>query len=301
MKKILLIGTIIIVVVLSLALFSGCGNKEIANNSSSNVAEVNGNVQTVTTKITSSSYAPITVQKGIPVEWTVQAEQSDITGCNREMISRDFGFDVGLKAGNNLVEFTPEQTGTFTYTCWMGMIKSKITVVDDLSKLSADSINTAVQSTAVKSMSNTNLNNQSAAVNTSALDSVTKAAVIGKTQTVSTDLSGGVYHPIIVQKGIPVKWTVNANSSDITNCNQEMFSRDFGFDVKFKPGSNIVEFTPDQTGTFIYTCWMGMVPGTVTVVDDLNNISPDDIAGYQNAANNYISGGCSMGGGCCGW
>ena len=30
--------------------------------------------------------------------------------------------------GKNIIKFTPEQAGTYTYTCWMGMITGKIHV-----------------------------------------------------------------------------------------------------------------------------------------------------------------------------
>ena len=32
--------------------------------------------------------------------------------------------------GTNVIKFTPEKTGNFKYTCWMGMISGKIKVVE---------------------------------------------------------------------------------------------------------------------------------------------------------------------------
>jgi len=37
---------------------------------------------------------------------------------------------VDLKPGENLIEFIPEKSGTFAFSCWMGMIRSSITVTD---------------------------------------------------------------------------------------------------------------------------------------------------------------------------
>ena len=37
---------------------------------------------------------------------------------------------VEMGYGTNVIEFTPEKTGTFQYTCWMGMISGKIKVVE---------------------------------------------------------------------------------------------------------------------------------------------------------------------------
>ena len=37
-----------------------------------------------------------------------------------------------LNAGDNVIKFTPEETGLVPYTCWMGMLDGRILVVDDL-------------------------------------------------------------------------------------------------------------------------------------------------------------------------
>jgi plastocyanin domain-containing protein len=93
---------------------------------------VEGDVQTVTSRFTARSYAPITVQVGIPVKWTIQVAQGNLTGCNNAVIIRQFDIGQRLKVGDTVIEFTPEKTGTIPYSCWMGMIRSSITVVDDL-------------------------------------------------------------------------------------------------------------------------------------------------------------------------
>ena len=46
------------------------------------------------------------------------------------LILRDFKLGVEMGYGTNVIEFTPEKTGTFQYTCWMGMISGKIKVVE---------------------------------------------------------------------------------------------------------------------------------------------------------------------------
>ena len=49
---------------------------------------------------------------------------------NYRMILRDFKLGVEMGYGTNVIEFTPEKTGNFKYTCWMGMINGKIKVVE---------------------------------------------------------------------------------------------------------------------------------------------------------------------------
>ena len=94
-------------------------------------AAVENGIQTEGFDLDFDSYADIAVQKGIPVRMTVHAEAGKVTGCNNEIVSRDFGFDVPLAAGDNVIEFLPKEEGTFVYTCWMNMIKNNILVVDD--------------------------------------------------------------------------------------------------------------------------------------------------------------------------
>jgi len=97
-------------------------------------ATITGNIQTVTTKITSDSFKQIIVQKGIPVKWTINANESDLNDCNNAMDIPKFKIEKKLVIGKNLVEFTPKESGEIPYSCWMGMIKSKIIVVDDIKK-----------------------------------------------------------------------------------------------------------------------------------------------------------------------
>lgn len=87
-------------------------------------------VQIVESSANSYSYDPIFVKKGVPVEWTIRVPKGDLNGCNRAIVIPEYGIKATLKEGENRLSFTPERAGTFTFTCWMGMIRSFITVVD---------------------------------------------------------------------------------------------------------------------------------------------------------------------------
>lgn len=87
-------------------------------------------VQTVEFELDYDSYADIIVQKDIPVRIVIHAEENKLTGCNNEVVCGEFGFDVELGPGDNIIEFTPKDTGEYLYTCWMNMIKNHIKVVD---------------------------------------------------------------------------------------------------------------------------------------------------------------------------
>lgn len=96
------------------------------------VAVIDGDVQTIQTTLTAQGYPEIAVQKGVPVKWHLLADKSSITGCNSTLIIPKYNLEVKLQPGDNLIEFTPDGSGTIPYSCWMGMITSQINVVDAL-------------------------------------------------------------------------------------------------------------------------------------------------------------------------
>ena len=40
-------------------------------------------------------------------------------------------FLCGLDYTDNIIEFIPEKAGQYTYSCWMGMLRNTITVLED--------------------------------------------------------------------------------------------------------------------------------------------------------------------------
>ena len=105
----------------------------INNTTTSSIAKIEGGVQVVTTSLDGGKYLPIVVQKGIPVKWTINAKQSDLNGCDNPVTIPKYNITKKLVAGDNVIEFTPQEEGDITYTCWMGMISSNIKVVGNIS------------------------------------------------------------------------------------------------------------------------------------------------------------------------
>jgi len=130
----------VLVVILGVFMFSngmtlsGYALPSSTNNniSGSEVADIVDGVQLVTTTLSSGGYEPITVQTGIPVQWNIQAEPGTINGCNNRIIIPEYNIEKELVPGDNIIEFTPTESGAIPYSCWMGMIRSQISVYDDL-------------------------------------------------------------------------------------------------------------------------------------------------------------------------
>jgi plastocyanin domain-containing protein len=95
-------------------------------------ATLDGDVQKIQANLNPSVYPFIIVQKGIPVELTITADESSITGCNQTVVFPAFDVKKALTPGDNVIKFTPEESGLIPYTCWMGMLDGRILVVDNL-------------------------------------------------------------------------------------------------------------------------------------------------------------------------
>lgn len=103
--------------------FTGSGTAEAAGGSGPE-----DGVQVVTSTLTAGRYPDITLQAGIPVKWIIDAPAGSINGCNYRMIVREYGIEHTFQVGENVIEFTPGEEGTFQYSCWMGMIRGNILV-----------------------------------------------------------------------------------------------------------------------------------------------------------------------------
>jgi len=85
-------------------------------------------------------------------------------------------------------------------------------------------------------------------------------------QIIDTILQPRRYPAITVQQGVPVRWTIKVPPGSINGCNNNIIIREYGIQYTFQPGDNVIKFTPTKAGRFRYSCWMGMVQGTITVI-----------------------------------
>jgi sulfite exporter TauE/SafE/copper chaperone CopZ len=109
--------------------------------------------------------------------------------------------------------------------------------------------------------------NAGPAVNAGSSTQASSGTISGGIQVINSTLTASRYPNIVVQAGTPVKWIIDAPKGSINGCNSRMLIQNYGIEYAFKPGANVIEFTPEKTGTFRYSCWMGMIHGTITVSD----------------------------------
>ncbi len=101
---------------------------------SGKVAKLKKDIQEVEINVTPWGYEEIVIQKGIPVKFTIHADESSLNGCNDAVIIPKYNIQKGLEPGINTIEFTPQEEGDIPYSCWMGMIRSNIKVVSNFPK-----------------------------------------------------------------------------------------------------------------------------------------------------------------------
>lgn len=88
-------------------------------------------VQIVRMTQNASGYSPntFTIKKGIPVKWVVTSV--DVNTCASSIVSSPLNIRASLNLGENVFEFTPQQTGVIKFSCSMGMYRGAFNVVND--------------------------------------------------------------------------------------------------------------------------------------------------------------------------
>lgn len=255
-------------------------NVAIATSGTGSVAKIEGDVQVVTTNLTSGRYTPIIVQKGIPVKWTIKVEKGDLNGCNNPMTIPQYNKQYKLEVGDNIVEFTPESEGNIAYSCWMGMIRSNIKVVSDLSTISDEDIQSASDS-------------GSAEVVNIPTDEIAIGEINNGIQYVSIDVNDDRFSPavVVLQKGIETKLTFNG--IDLQLHNSSLTFPEYNAGINLTEGETTIGLTTE--GDFTFICSNGTLFGYVKVVEDINNIDIDEIKSevenYQPPSFNGSTGG----------
>ena len=168
---------------------------------------IENGVQLISSTLHPRYYTPIFVQQGIPVRWTINAPPGSITGCNDVMVIREYGIQHAFKPGENIIEFLPTKTGRFAYSCWMGMIRSSITVLaEGESVAEAAAANAAAEAVIAPTPAGVNI----------PTDEIAVAQIAGDHQTVVMRLGDGGFTPsiVVMQRQIPAHWNIAVDSGN---------------------------------------------------------------------------------------
>jgi len=234
-----------------------------------NVKIVDG-VQVVKMTQKTNGYSPnkFTIKKGIPVRWIITSES--VYSCASSLVSQQLGIRTSLKLGENVFEFTPDQTGTIRFSCSMGMYTGLFNVVDG-SVLSEDTQNQNLLPTNPPTSScgvgggGCGCGGGAKGITPAAgeVATVGKTQVLNATYSVSTDVTPNRF---TVKIGVPVRFEILAKENG-QGCMGSIALPGLTEKVEgfLKDQSVVFEFTPTKAGTYPITCGMGVPRGEITV------------------------------------
>ncbi|MDR7075079.1 sulfite exporter TauE/SafE/plastocyanin domain-containing protein/copper chaperone CopZ [Neobacillus niacini] len=247
-------------------------------------ATIKDGVQVLNMTANVYGYTPKTlyVQKGMPLKWVVEGEE--ITGCNNTIVVPDMNIQQKLQSGNNLIEFTPGNDD-LNFSCWMGMKRGVIKVVDDLESISASSsdgegVDSAVTAPPTEPAKPSIYGDDFSKVTTDRL--VKKAEVTANGQTLAIKGTGYEFEPliIIVNKGINTKMALDLTAFDIAegyfmilNSSTKQIVTDF----TGTKGINNIEFSIEDSGSYGIFLNEQELLGIIEVVEDLNTVDVEEV------------------------
>ncbi|MFA6973311.1 MAG: sulfite exporter TauE/SafE family protein [Parcubacteria group bacterium] len=239
-----------------------------------NVTMENG-VQIVRMTEIASGYVPnsFTVKKGVPVKWIIDAQ--DPFSCASSLVMPKENISKRLVKGENIIEFTPKETGALKFSCSMGMYTGVFNVVDELGNGSKTSQASTTASSAggscgMMSGGGGGCGGCGGGAQIKKDTTETSAKVEGNVQVINAIYTAGNYlqpNSFKVKSGTKVKLTIDVKDSGRGCGYAIMISGLYNNAVPLQAGQPIVmEFTPTTRGSFNITCGMGMINyGTIIV------------------------------------
>lgn len=229
-----------------------------------NLPEIQNGYQIVRMTQGSNGYSPsnFTVRVNVPVRWIITS--TNAYTCAASIVMPSQGVSQALVAGENVIEFTPKQTGNLPFSCSMGMYRGSFTVVDQ-------SGGGAVTAPAAAPVARTGGGcggggggcggGCGGGATTRAVAAPNEVKDSGGVQTIVSDAGVGGLKPneFTVAAGRPVEWTINS-SSPPAGCMVAFVNPELGVYVDQNyPAPTVVKFTPTTPGDYDITCPMGML------------------------------------------
>lgn len=291
-RRIMTAGAVLVVVLGMTMLSQGMSlsGVSIVNSNTSNSSgqpsepmaiEVVDGVQLINSTLTSRSYPEITVRSGVPVRWIIDAPESSINGCNYKFYIPEYGIEHEFVVGKNVIEFIPEKSGIFSYSCWMGMIKSRINVVESDTQLPTGSV--------TKEPGIILIEERKEPIEAGYVIPTDRVAVGIKKdgyQEVKIELGDDGFDPalIIIERYVETEWVIDNNSAlgsefvmNIPKYNQTLVLKD---------GENYLYMFPIED--FDFSNGYSTFFGYVKVVDNISEVDIDDVKDEVNDFKTFI-------------
>lgn len=243
-----------------------------------NVTLENG-IQIVRMTQHASGYSPntFTIKKGVPVKWIITSE--DVNTCASSIVSSSLNIRASLNLGENVFEFTPNETGVLKFSCSMGMYRGTFNVVNSDGTGSTAAKQESQQQVAPPGGSGScgsggggcGCGTGAAAaqnkLQAAASSSPTAAAQQGKVQVIKTTYTQDndiAPNKFTVKTGQPVRMEIEVKDDGYGCMGSIMvpgLTKQPEILTKGKP--IIFDFTPTKAGDYLITCAMGVPRGVI--------------------------------------
>lgn len=251
----------------------GFGSPAASVGSSVSSAEIVDGKQIVRMTQKNAGYSPnsFTVKKDIPVKWIITSEAP--YSCAASIYMPSMGIQQNLKAGENIIEFTPTQTEQLPFSCSMGMYRGVFNVVDgtDVDGVVSTAVSSAPPLAAVGGSCGSGGGcggcggGTPRKLVTAPTDDSVKTDASGVQKISSRDSRGLSPNEFTVKAGKAVEWTITADASP-AGCMVAFVNYDLGIAIdESYPKPTVIEFTPTKAGDYDITCPMGMWRATIHV------------------------------------
>lgn len=266
---------------------------DLSASSNANVAKatLQDGIQIINMTADNNGYTPnaFYVQKGIPVRWIIDGKEMNT--CNNAIVARELNLEWKIKKGENIKEFTPGDKD-INFSCWMGMIRGVIKVVDDLDTVDTSKADPSLPPPSTgPSCCATPIDEDSDAPTQPSIYAgidqiptetlINKALVDGKYQSAAFKGIGYELQPLIVVTGNSEKTKLTFDLNDFDNAEGEYFILDVATGEEAtsftaKKGINEVEFSPKKTGGYAILRGDNIL-GIIEVVDNLKTTDLEEI------------------------
>ena len=214
--------------------------------------------QIIKMTVSGYTYTPsqFTVEAGVPVEW--QIENKGATGCGQVLVSQKLKVAKYLTPDAvTTINFTPTEPGDIPFNCTMGMMTrgAKFTVIANTSSQSSQSQTPGIVKAAAN-LSQTRCNPQTSNCIAQQFD-----------MEFSYERQGFWPKVFSAKVSRPVELYVNVKD-DPGGCMGTMVVPKYNVAQTLALGeSNVVKFTPTETGTVKLVCSMGGPIGEFTIIN----------------------------------
>ena len=263
-----------------------------ASAATANIAKptIENGVQVIRMTADNNGYTPnaFYVEKNKPVKWIITGSQ--LNSCNNAVVVPSLNIEKKLKAGENIIEFTPGDKD-INFSCWMGMIRGVIKVTDNIDSIDASKADSSIPapssgmscctggSTSSVPETPSIYGDDLSKVSTDRL--VKKANISGDAQSLNIKGTGYEFEPLIIvlEKGVKTKLTLDLNLFEDADETFTIFNGGSGEQISTfmgKKGIVNVEFNIDKSGTYVIVKDNIAVLG-IEVTDSLKSMDLEEV------------------------